>query len=403
MNVAMMFYWPRKKPLRVLIVNPLIDSAQIAIIRMLTGSSFGSKQTLDITLLVYSNEIVEAEGFIQDLKGCNFGCLNTIVATSDLPSIDDADIFCFLGGFKNPNFLDDDLNTDDNFDTTYLTLKVALSLGKAVSVGENKNDESEEQKEYPIIVADGLLILDMVHSMGNIGIPSSRYFCHCNAGIKAQTLLSDLLQVQCNDINKSYVWGVNDRMFHVEIEKPYVVYDTISDKSYCDWEMVSVELLEPLKLDHTQFNASWMKKEFIAKIKSIIMQNPYSGVFKGWKLARCLSVIWDSTVNERESYVSMGVISDGSLRTIKGLPYYLPVIFNKNSTEWKVNTRFQELPHVIQEIEKFNKVAKHNHDRLVKYCTKFIAENIIKQSFISPDSEEIDSNYSSSHNIPISI
>lgn len=75
-----------------------------------------------------------------------------------------------------------------------------------------------------------------------------------------------MFQVQCNDINKTYVWGVNDRMFHVEIEKPYVVYDTISDKSYCDWEMVSVNLLEPLKLDHTQFNASWMKKEFIEKV-----------------------------------------------------------------------------------------------------------------------------------------
>lgn len=102
-----------------------------------------------------------------------------------------------MGSFKNPHILDDDLNTDDNFDTTYLTLKVALSLGKSVSAPENKNDEPEDENKYPIIVADGLLIIDMVHSMGNIGIPSSRYFCNCNMGIKARSLLSDLLQVSC--------------------------------------------------------------------------------------------------------------------------------------------------------------------------------------------------------------
>lgn len=84
MDVARMF-WPRKKPLRVLMVNPLKDSSRTALIRMLSGSAFGLNQTIDLTFLVYSNEIEKAEVFIQDLIGCNFPCLNTIVATSDLP------------------------------------------------------------------------------------------------------------------------------------------------------------------------------------------------------------------------------------------------------------------------------------------------------------------------------
>lgn len=64
-------------------------------------------------------------------------------------------------------------------------------------------------------------------------------------------------------------------------------------------------------------------------------------------------------------YKYRNIFNDPS--TLLGLPYFLPVIFEKNSTDWKVNTRFQELPHVIHEIEKFNKVVKNNHERVMSY------------------------------------
>lgn len=72
--------------------------------------------------------------------------------------------------------------------------------------------------------------------------------------------------MECNAINKAYVWAANDEVFHVEIERPYLMYDKVAQDSSCDWDAVGKELLESLNLDHIQFNAAWMKKEFIDKV-----------------------------------------------------------------------------------------------------------------------------------------
>ncbi|XP_075976347.1 uncharacterized protein LOC142976716 [Anticarsia gemmatalis] len=378
------------EPLRILMVNPLVPASQLTIIKMLSGAVFGMKQLIHMTLLVYSNEIPSAQEFIQEVIGCNLACLHTIVATSDLPSISDADIFCFMSNFANPNVLDfDNLDTDDHFDSFYLIIKIAYSLGKSAAIEEL---DAKRKDKKPIIITDGLIVLDILNTIG-CDIKPSGYYCPSPIPALAKTLLSEHLKVQCNDINHVYVWGANDLDFHVEIEKPLVKYDEILTQTHCDWEMVSVKLLDPLKMDNTQFNASWMRREFIEKLTQVSTKNPYGCIYKAWEMCRNMINVWKPRAAPDKTHcISMGVISDGSLRTIKGLPYFFPMV--SQGDKWEINERYEELPHVRQEIKRFNQIVKSNHKKLVKYCKKFLEENVINQAFVPAD-DETDSIYSS--------
>lgn len=59
---------------------------------------------------------------------------------------------------------------------------------------------------------------------------------------------------------------MNDVDFHVEIATPYLIHDNVNREEVCDWDAMGKEVSDKLKLDHVQFNASWMKREFIEKV-----------------------------------------------------------------------------------------------------------------------------------------
>lgn len=50
---------------------------------------------------------------------------------------------------------------------------------------------------------------------------------------------------------------------------PYLKDDVVYQRSPRDWDAISHEMLEKLNMEHIQFNASWMKKEFIEKVTII--------------------------------------------------------------------------------------------------------------------------------------
>lgn len=79
-------------------------------------------------------------------------------------------------------------------------------------------------------------------------------------------LLHSCFKVQCNVINDVLVWAANDEVFHIEVEKPLIIHDSVGDATKCDWDMIGKHLLESFCLDHTQFSESWMKKEYIEKV-----------------------------------------------------------------------------------------------------------------------------------------
>ncbi|KAM3967128.1 uncharacterized protein ACR2FA_011980 [Aphomia sociella] len=383
-------------PLKVLMVNPLTPASQLTIVKILSGAVFGCNQLIDLVLLVYSNEKDSAERLKLELTGCAFSCNNSIEISSDLPSLSDADVFCFITDFKNPNKIDPEkTSSDEQFDTLYLVTKIAHNL-----LGKNNTDEEKVEgtvvarkkirhstrKIKPLIVADGLATLDILVSLSK-NVPTDIFFCPTSITAVAKSVLGDHLKVQCNMINDVYVWAGNDEVLHVEVDKPLIVHDTVGNLSNCDWEAVGKDQLNSFNLDHTQFSASWMKKEFIEKVTLCASKNPYGCIYRAAEFAKTLRAIWVSRSSETgdKVYCNLGVISDGSLGTVKGLPYILPLIFCGES--WNVNKYLEEDSHLQHEIKRINKTAKQQHHKLISYCKKFLAENVINQAFVPGDDE----------------
>ncbi|XP_059053669.1 malate dehydrogenase, cytoplasmic-like [Achroia grisella] len=383
-------------PLKVLMVNPLMPGSQLTIVKILSGAVFGSNQLIDLILLVYSNEKPSAEALKLELIGCAFSCNNSIEVTSDLPSFSDADVFCFMTNFPNPNKVDfDRIDIDEQFDTFYLTIKIAHNLLVKSSTEEEtldntdntlKNKKVIKKSIKPIIVADGLVTMDILLSFSK-NIPTNIFFCPTSITGAAKSVLGDYLKVQCYTINNVHVWAANDDVLHVEVDKPIIIYDTVNDLPNCDWEALGKNQLDSFNLDHTQFNDSWMKKEFIDKVTSCASKNPYGCIFRAAEFAKTLQAIWLSRSSENGSkvYCNLGVISDGSLGTVKGYPYILPVILSGEF--WTVNKYLEDDTHLKHEIKRINVIVKDHHNKLISYCKKFLVENVLNQAFLRSDEE----------------
>ncbi|KAJ0177786.1 hypothetical protein K1T71_006659 [Dendrolimus kikuchii] len=379
-------------PIKVLVVNPLSPAARLTIVKILSGSVFGSNQLIDLILLVYFNERTSADIFRRELYGCAFSCSNTIEISSDLPNISDADVFCFITNFANPNYIDfDDIDSNDHFDTMYLIIKIANNfsrpvpepqLDKAIALNKDKAKIQDKPKR-PIFVADGLVAIDILHSLSK-NLPFDVFFCPTPITTLAKSVLADYLKVKSYMINDVLAWAANDEVFHLEIEKPLIIKDKIGDVGKCYWDMISKDELKSFNMDHTQFNASWLKKDLIEKVVAVSKKNPYGSIFKASKVARALKVVWTTRSKDGiKLNASLGIISNGSLDTIKGCPYVLPLVFCGES--WSVNTRFEENYHLRGEIKRINKSVIKHHEKLIPYCKKFLEENVLKQAFVQDD------------------
>ncbi|CAH1635668.1 unnamed protein product [Spodoptera littoralis] len=382
-------------PVRVMMINPLIPASQLLITKILSGVSFGRSQLVDLILLVYANEIDAANDLGQELIACAFPCYNSVSVTSDLPSLADADVFCFMTNFENPNKFDfkedDDLDKEkanEQFDNFYLIIKIATNLAKAPTVkGPDEPAVDEDtgetiQPRKPIILADGLLVLDILMIVAKT-LPQDMLFATTPLRSIAKITLSEFLKVKCCDLNQAYVWAANDTVFHAEIAVPFLKGDKISPEHWCEWNAMSPEMLESLGLEHINFNASWMKREFIEKMVAFSEANPYGCIFKAAEMSRTMNAVWlprSIDNNARTSSTSIGVISDGSLGTVKGLPYVLPLIITEN--DWSIDFKYEESSHLRHEIKRINTAAVEHHQKLVPYCKKFLQENVIDKAFI---------------------
>ncbi|XP_045449479.1 malate dehydrogenase 3, cytoplasmic-like [Melitaea cinxia] len=392
---------PLLQPLKVLVVNPLAPASQLFIVKMMSGVVFSDDQLIDLNLIVSSNDLKSAESFVLELESCAFSCTNSIKISSDMSSANDADVFCFITDFDNPNYVEfDNENIDKEFNALYLIIKLANSFSwlndtdtegiKAIKNAESsrstkKHTEMEKiisnKEKKAIFLVDGIVAIDILQSLSK-NMPSDIFFCPTPISAIAKSVLGDYLNVHCNVINDVLVWAANDNVFHVEVKKPIIIHDDVSDNSHCDEDkVIGKDLLEQLNLDSTQFSASWLKKEFIEKVASSASKNPYGCIYRAVVFSKTLRDIWLTRIQDdgKKVYNNMGVISDGSLGTIKGLPYVLPVVFTKGN--WSVNKLYEDDVHLKQEINRINKEVKQRHDQMIAYCKKFLQDNIIHQPF----------------------
>ncbi|XP_014366901.2 uncharacterized protein LOC106717537 [Papilio machaon] len=385
---------PLGQKIKILMVNPLVPSSQLILIKILSGSVFGDNVFIDLLLLVYSDKVATAETLKWELEKCAFSNTNSIQVTTNLPRPKDAAVFCIMSDFENPNYFDiDGMDNETQFDTMYLLIKFANYLEWT----EDDEANGEKDKTKPIFVSDGLIAMDILFSLSK-NLPWDLFFCPSPIEAISKSVLGDHLNVRFNQINEVRVWAANDRVFHVEVEKPIIITDSVGDgsNSECDRRIISKETLQSSKLDYTQFNSTWMRKEFIEKVASYAARNPYGCIYKAAEFAKSLKQIWKARTGGTKVCSNMGVISDGSIGTVKGCPYVMPLIFNGKS--WKVNKCYEDNSYLKQEMKRINKAAEEEHQKLIPYCKKFLEENVINLGFISGDN--VTSSYcdeSSSH------
>ncbi|XP_023934850.2 uncharacterized protein LOC112043598 [Bicyclus anynana] len=371
---------PVLKPIKVFVINPLAPASQLLITKIMSGVVFGNEQLIDLCLIVCASEIKTANAFRLEIESCAYSCTNSTMVTSDLPKSDacEGDVFCFMTNFRNPNRFDfSEEEYKQNFETIYLIIKFATTFKFVKSDYVNNNDGKKtvgEKKRNPIFIADGLVALDILKTMA-VDMPPDVLFCPTPITAIAKAVLADYLNVQCNMINELFVWAANDEVFHVEVVKPLVVHGDTDNNSRNQSEMSRKDFLESRSLDSTQFSDSWMKKEFIEKVATSASKNPYGCIYKAAEFGKTLRDIWVTRTRDdgAKVYANIGVISDGSLGTIKGYPYVLPIIFDKGI--WSVNSSFVEDTHLKQELKRINKTAKNHHQQLITYCKKFLQDN----------------------------
>ncbi|XP_045524627.1 uncharacterized protein LOC123714430 [Pieris brassicae] len=312
--------------------------------------------------------------------------MNSIKVSSDLPSVADGDVFCFITNFPNPNSFDfNNEPSEEVFDTLYLITKLANNFiwpEDTEDEGKQRNSKEKQNKikRKPIFVTDGLIAVDILNSLSK-NMPPDVFYCSTPITAIGKSILAEYLNVHCNVINNVLVWAANDETFHIEVKKPLVIHE--ESDSQCDSGLLAKDFLESLNLDPTQFNATWMKKDFIEKTAMSASKNPYGSIYKAAEFARTLKNIWKAR-DSSEIHCNMGVISDGSLGTAKGLPYVLPLILKDDT--WNVNTSFyEESAHLKQELKRINVAVKNHHKKLIIHCKRFLEENVINQAFIPSD------------------
>ncbi|XP_063367676.1 malate dehydrogenase, cytoplasmic-like [Cydia amplana] len=380
-----------EEPLRVLIINSKSPAAKFLAVKILSGEIFGKNQLIDIVLMVFTNEKSNATGLKFELEKCAFACTNSIDISCNLPSISDADVFCLLTNFDNPNMLDFTKMSDDKqLDTLDLIINVANNLHGTVQ--EVQADETAQKHEKhkkktillekkarkPIFITDGFVSIHILMSLSNL--PSDIFFCPTPIAPIAKSVLGEHLKVQSKVLNNVLVWAANDEIIHVEFEKPLIIENRMGEASPCDRETVGKNVLPLVNLDHTQFSSSWLKKDLIAKTVAVARKNPYGSIYKAASIAKALQQIWWTRLNNATLCTNMGVVSDGSLETIKGCPYVFPIEFSGDT--WRVNERFKEDVYLKQEIKRINRAVKGFHEKasIITYLSKYglIATSLIQ-------------------------
>lgn len=121
-------------------------------------------------------------------------------------SVSDADVFCFISNFTNPNYIKY-FNTEDveQFDSIYLILKIANNLSWPEKEPEesdaiilpaiSKKKKLQETKERrPIFIADGFITIDILNSFTK-NIPPDVFYCMSPLPAISKSVLGDRLKV----------------------------------------------------------------------------------------------------------------------------------------------------------------------------------------------------------------
>lgn len=137
-----------------------------------------------------------------------------IIKLSSVDSIEDADVFCFLTNFQNPNSVNFNEIDNSQFDVLYLIIKIANSLAKRKPVVVVEEEKFFKKNLYvekikprrPIIMADGVVTMNILRYLTRDSLPNDIFFCPTPLPTIAKSILGEKLKVNNKVHTTSTTW-----------------------------------------------------------------------------------------------------------------------------------------------------------------------------------------------------
>jgi len=294
------------QPLRVVVTGAAGQIAYSLLFSIAKGDVFGKDQTLELMLLDIAPMMGVLDGVVMELQDCAIPLVKNIVATAD-PNVafKDVDAAFMVGAFPRKEGM-------ERKDLLKVNVKIFAEQGKAL--------EAVAKKTVKVLVVGNPANTNAcVLSRFAPSIPKENFSCMTRLDQnRAQAQIAARLGVSSEKVKNVIIWGN-----HSSTQFPDVAHALVD----IDGKVQSVQ--EAVKDD------AYLKNEFTKTV-----QTRGAAVIAARKLSSAMSAAKAACDHMRDwflgtpegTYVSMGVISNGSYGIKEGLMYSFPVKIGTNKT-----------------------------------------------------------------------
>lgn len=287
------------EPLRVVVTGAAGQIAYSLLFSIAKGDVFGKDQTLELLLLDIPPMMPVLEGVVMELQDCAIPLVKNIIATADVNvAFENVDAAFMVGAMPRKEGM-------ERKDLLKANVKIFKVQGEALN-------EKAKKTVKVLVVGNPANTNACILSKYAPTIPKENFTCMTRLDQnRAQAQIASRLGVTSDKVKNVIIWGN-----HSSTQFPDVAH------GFVELNGNKVPILEAVKDDN------WIKGEFIK-----VVQTRGAAVIKARKLSSAMSAAKAACDHMRDwfmgtpagTFVSMGVISDGSYGIPSGLMYSYPL------------------------------------------------------------------------------
>lgn len=287
------------EPLRVVVTGAAGQIAYSLLFSIAKGDVFGKDQTLELLLLDIPPMMPVLEGVVMELQDCAIPLVKNIIATADVNvAFENVDAAFMVGAMPRKEGM-------ERKDLLKANVKIFKVQGEALN-------EKAKKTVKVLVVGNPANTNACILSKYAPTIPKENFTCMTRLDQnRAQAQIASRLGVTSDKVKNVIIWGN-----HSSTQFPEVAH------GFVELNGNKVPILEAVKDDN------WIKGEFIK-----VVQTRGAAVIKARKLSSAMSAAKAACDHMRDwfmgtpagTFVSMGVISDGSYGIPSGLMYSYPL------------------------------------------------------------------------------
>jgi len=287
------------EPLRVVVTGAAGQIAYSLLFSIAKGDVFGKEQTLELLLLDIPPMMPVLEGVVMELQDCAIPLVKNIIATADVNvAFENVDAAFMVGAMPRKEGM-------ERKDLLKANVKIFKVQGEALN-------EKAKKTVKVLVVGNPANTNACILSKYAPTIPKENFTCMTRLDQnRAQAQIALRLGVTSDKVKNVIIWGN-----HSSTQFPDVAH------GFVELNGNKVPILEAVKDDN------WIKGEFIK-----VVQTRGAAVIKARKLSSAMSAAKAACDHMRDwfagtpagTFVSMGVISDGSYGIPSGLMYSYPL------------------------------------------------------------------------------